>query len=248
MNKEIVIKAENIHHFFIGDDGRKIHALDNITFEVRAGEFFTILGPSGCGKSTLLRILAGIIPQSGGRVVFSDTEAQKSISMVFQSFALFPWLTVKENVEFGLKMLNLPAEEIKILAKEHIQEIGLEGFENLYPKDLSGGMKQRVGIARALAISPKILLMDEPFSSLDAFTAEKLRQEVLNLWIKDKMTVIMVTHLVDEAVEMSDKILVMTPRPGKVEAIVPVSLPRPRSKRSTEFFQLVDKVTEVVKV
>lgn len=247
MNSEYKIKAAAISHDFVDDNG-KVDVLRDISFSVRQGEFFTILGPSGCGKSTLLRIIAGMLKSTKGEVQFSDTENNKNLSMIFQSFAIFPWLTVYENVEFGLKMKGVSGKERSELVKEHIGEIGLNNFENLYPKDLSGGMKQRVGIARALALSPGILLMDEAFSSLDAFTAEKLRKEVLSLWLKDKMTIIMVTHLIDEAIEMADRVLVMTPRPGKVEAIIDVDLPRPRDKRSQEFFDLVDKINELVKI
>lgn len=248
MNENFLIKAEKIGQTFLNEDGNRIEVLHNISFEVKEGEFLTILGPSGCGKSTLLRILVGITKQSRGEVVFSSTGLKSETAAVFQSFALFPWLTAYENVEFGLKMRGFSDKDRERLVKEHLQETGLTRFENSYPKDLSGGMKQRVGIARALAISPRILLMDEPFSSLDVFTATKLRREVLEFWVKDKMTVVMVTHLVDEAIEMADRVLVMTPRPGKIEATIEVGLPRPRNTRSPEFFQLVDKIIDLVKV
>lgn len=246
MSEEFAIRVNGVGHSFSDEDGKKFEALRGISFDVKRGEFFTILGPSGCGKSTLLRILSGIMKPSHGKVEFSSED--KNLALVFQSFALFPWLTVYENVEFGLKMRGVLQQKRTSLVKEHIQEIGLTPFEDSYPKDLSGGMKQRVGIARALATSPNFLLMDEPFSSLDAFTAEKLRNEVQALWLKDKMTVVMVTHLVDEAVEMADTVLVMTSHPGKVEAVVPVNLPRPRNRRSPEFFALVDKIMEIVKI
>ncbi len=248
MNDKNVIRSDKISHVFLTEDKKRIEVLRNVSFEVERGEFFTILGPSGCGKSTLLRIIAGMVKPTKGVVEFSSSEAGKDFAMVFQSFAIFPWLTVYENVEFGLKMRGVAGNDRENVAREHIQEIGLAGFEDTYPKDLSGGMKQRVGIARALAISPKLLLMDEPFSALDAFTAEKLRKEVLGLWLKDKMTIVMVTHLVDEAIEMSDRVLVMTPRPGQVEAVLPIELPRPRNRRSKDFFDVVDKITEFVKV
>lgn len=245
MNNAVV--AENLSHVFKEEDGKKIEVLRDVSFSVKPGEFFTILGPSGCGKSTLLRIVAGMIPPTKGIIQFHDN-AKSDLSMIFQASAIFPWLTVYQNVEFGLKMRNMPESERQNTVKEHIREIGLSGFEHSYPKDLSGGMKQRVGIARALALNPKILLMDEAFSALDAFTAEKLRQEVLNLWLKDRMTIVMVTHYVDEAVAMSDRVLVMTPRPGRVEKVFPVDLPRPRNKRSSEFFALVDQISEVVRI
>lgn len=246
MNEKYSISVKNISHSF-REDAHRTEVLRNVSFEVRRGEFFTLLGPSGCGKSTLLRILTGMIKSEEGNISLGDRGREDS-AMIFQSFAIFPWRTVYENVEFGLEMKGVPAAKRRSLTEEHVKEIGLAGFENAYPKDLSGGMKQRVGIARALALSPRVLFMDEPFSSLDAFTAEKLRKEVLDLWLKDRMTIVMVTHLVDEAVEMSDKILVMTPRPGRVEAVVPVGLPRPRNKRSKDFFALVDRIMEIVKV
>lgn len=242
-----IITVKNLGHSFLDED-KKTETLRDISLAVRAGEFFTILGPSGCGKSTLLRIIAGMIEPSKGTIEFSPPESVRYLSMVFQSFALFPWMTVEKNVEFGLRMKGVPEKERRHRREEHIREIGLGGFEKTYPKDLSGGMKQRVGVARAMAISPKILLMDEPFSALDAFTAEKLRQEVLDFWLKDRMTIIMVTHLVDEAVEMSDRILVMTPRPGRIEAVIPVDLSRPRNRRSREFFDLADRIMKMVKV
>ena len=247
MNNARAIEVKNISHFFVEEE-KSIHALEGISFAVKKGEFFTILGPSGCGKSTLLRIVAEMVKPTRGEVNFSEESENKALSMIFQSFAIFPWLTVFENVGFGLSMRGISDHERLAIVKEHIKEIGLMGFEHVYPKDLSGGMKQRVGIARALAMNPKILLMDEAFSSLDSFIAAKLRAEVLDLWLKDKMTIIAVTHLVNEAVEMSDRILVMTPIPGKVEAILDINLPRPRDQRSPEFFKLVDRLNEIVKI
>ncbi len=252
MNSELsrhrpVLHVRGISHFFAGETGKRLETLKDISFSVRQGEFFVLLGPSGCGKSTLLRIIAGTIRPTRGEIAFRDGLSKDKISMIFQSFAIFPWLTVRENVAFGLKMKGVPTKEQEKIVAEHIHEIGLHGFENAYPKDLSGGMKQRVGIARALSLNPQLLLMDEPFSALDAFTAEKLRKELLDLWMRDKMTKGMVTHLVDEAVERADRILVMTPIPGKVEAVVPIDLPRPRNRRSPEFFALVDKLTEIVR-
>ncbi|MEK7566721.1 MAG: ABC transporter ATP-binding protein [Patescibacteria group bacterium] len=251
MNENFAIKVNGLDHFFSSDDSRKMEVLRNVSFTVKPGEFSAILGPSGCGKSTLLRILAGMIKPAGGRIDFADNNKgfkNNELAMIFQSFAIFPWLNVYENVEFGLKMKNTPAVERAKKVEEHVKEIGLVGFEKTYPKDLSGGMKQRVGIARALAVEPRLLFMDEPFSSLDAFTANELRQDVLKIWLQDKITILMVTHLVDEAVEMADTVLVMTPRPGQVEAVVPIDLPRPRNRRSKEFFSLVDKIMDIVKI
>ncbi|OHA05667.1 MAG: hypothetical protein A3H69_05395 [Candidatus Sungbacteria bacterium RIFCSPLOWO2_02_FULL_47_9] len=248
MNNQPAIAVKNLSHTFVTEDGKHVEVLKDVSFTVRPGEFFTILGPSGCGKSTLLRVLAGMIKPNHGELLFSDGKTSERLAMIFQSFAIFPWLTVYENVEFGLKMQNVSIHDRRETVHEHIKEMGLTGFEHAYPKDLSGGMRQRVGIARALALNPKILLMDEAFSSLDAFTAERLRKDLLALWSKDRMTIVMVTHLVDEAVEMSDRVLVMTPRPGMVEATIDVSLSRPRDKRSKDFFALVDRANELVKI
>lgn len=246
MNNNYAIKIKNISHTFLDDNGKKTEALRDVSFEVKTGEFFSILGPSGCGKSTLLRILASMAHPTKGEIELVNIE-NKDFAMVFQNFALFPWLTVYRNVEFGLKMRETSEKERSEIVREHIKEIGLVGFEHAYPKDLSGGMRQRVGIARALATDPKILLMDEAFSALDSFTAEKLRQEVLQLWLKDKITILMVTHSVEEAIEMSDRVLVMTPRPGRVEKIIDINIPRPRDRRSKVFFDLVDHANSLVK-
>lgn len=249
MNNNPILNVTSLSHEFSGEnDNKPTPVLRDISFDVGTGEFFSILGPSGCGKSTLLRILAGMIAPAHGTYTFTDRNAQAHLSMIFQSFAIFPWLTVYGNVAFGLKMEGISKEKRNKIVTEHLDEVGLGEFAHRYPKDLSGGMKQRVGIARSLALEPSLLLMDEAFSSLDAFTAERLRKDVLYLWLKDKMSIIMVTHLVEEAVEMSDRILVMTPRPGRVEGIIDINLPRPRNKRSPEFFRLVDQINEIVKI
>lgn len=245
-----ILEIKNLSHSFSEEDnnpsvnrvGKKLDVLRDINFEVERGEFLSIVGPSGGGKSTLLRILAGFIQPSRGTV----EKDFKKLAMIFQNFAIFPWLTVTENIEFGLKMNGVTPKERLQIVQEKIKEVGLVGFEHKYPKELSGGMRQRVGIARALALKPDVLLMDEPFSSLDTFTAEKLRQELMGIWLKYKMTVVMVTHLVEEAVELSDRIVVLSSLPGSVKLEVAVNLQRPRNKRSTEFFHLVDKITEQI--
>ena len=220
-----------------------IRALEKVTFQVKSGEFFTIIGPSGCGKSTLLRIIAGLEKPESGDLMWDE---KPKIGFVFQRFALFPYLTVFENIAFGLKMTGVLEKEQKTIVKELIEEVGLLGFEDKHPNALSGGMKQRVGIARALAINPNVLLLDEPFSALDEFTAVSLRHLLLALWQKRHLTTIMITHLIREAIELSDTIAVMTPAPGTIEHIVPNTLVRPRYLRSKEFFSFEDKLTDFI--
>ncbi len=234
-----ILLLENISHLFKEENGKKTQVLREVSFSVQRGEFMSIVGPSGCGKSTLLRIIAGLIAPTHGHVKNNSSV----MSMVFQNFAIFPWLSVIENVEFGLRMSGMHKSERRAQALEKIRDAGLSGFENKHPYELSGGMRQRVGIARALAVSPDLLLMDEPFSSLDELTAEKLRGDLLALWEKYKMTVVMVTHLVEEAVELSDKIAVLSSRPGAVKKVFSVNLEHPRAKRSKKYFEIVDLVT-----
>ncbi len=237
-NKSALI-ASHLSHTFIGEHNVRLEVLHDLSFEVARGSFLSIVGPSGGGKSTLLRILAGLMRSNHG-IVRLGVATQ---AMIFQNFAIFPWLTVRENIEFGLKMRGVSLTKRHHTVAEKIAEVGLLGFEHKYPKELSGGMRQRVGIARALAISPELLLMDEPFSSLDTFTAEKLRNDLHAIWLKYKMTIVMVTHLVSEAIELSDRILVLSKRPAHVKLDLDVKLPRPRNHRSQEFYALEDKIT-----
>jgi len=233
-----MLKVQNITKNFLLETG-KITALKPVTFEVGEGEFFTLVGPSGCGKSTLLRIIAGLEPSTHGHLIWAKTPR---IGFVFQNYALFPYLTVYQNIEFGLKMTGDLIPKHKKLIKELIGEMGLTGFEDKHPKELSGGMKQRVGIARALAINPNVLLLDEPFSSLDEFTAKALRKLLLSVWRKREITVIMITHLISEAIQLSDRIAVMNSTPGHIERIFINHLDRPRNLRSKDFFELEDQI------
>jgi NitT/TauT family transport system ATP-binding protein len=222
--------------------------LDGIDFTLREGEIVAILGKSGSGKSTFLRILAGLMPASDGRVDYRGQPVAgpvQGIAMVFQSFALFPWLTVLGNVELGLEALGVAATERRRRAVEAIDVIGLDGFENAYPKELSGGMRQRVGFARALVVNPDILLLDEPFSALDVLTAETLRDDLLDLWTERRIPtkgIVIVSHNIEEAVEMADRILIFSSDPGRISADVAVALPRPRDHDSAPFRQIVDQV------
>ncbi len=232
----------------IGKDYGTLHVLDKINFEVYPDEVIAIIGPSGCGKSTLLRILAGLIPQTTGRVILEGKDLKglmPGISIVFQSFALFPWMTVKQNIDIVLKAERASTQEMEQKTQEAINLVGLSGFENSYPRELSGGMKQRVGIARAIVRSPKMLFMDEPFSELDAFTAEVLRSEVIKIWSKKELglrSILFVSHDVHEVAYMADRIIVLGMQPTTVRAIIENKIPRPRDYRSPEFLKLVEQL------
>ncbi len=222
--------------------------LDHVDFTLHDGEITAILGKSGSGKSTFLRILAGLVPPSEGAVEYRGLQVSapvRGIAMVFQSYALFPWLTVLGNVELGLEALGVSGGERRHRAVDAIDLIGLDGFENAYPKELSGGMRQRVGFARALVVNPDVLLLDEPFSSLDVLTAETLRGDLLDLWDDHRIPtkgVVIVSHNIEEAVEIADRILIFSSDPGRIRAQIPIALPRPRSSDGTAFRQIVDEV------
>lgn len=244
MQKEVLLKAINIYKSF-NVDGIEQKVLENISFETKKGEFVCLIGPSGCGKSTLLRIISGLVSTDSGLI---ERSKKLKFSFVFQDFALFPWLNVENNVGFGLKMQGQSEKEIKETVLEHLREMSLDGFEYKHPRELSGGMKQRVGFARALAIKPDVLLLDEPFSALDAFSATKLRKDLIDIWLKDDLTIIMVSHLLEEAVELADKVIVMSANPGKVKKEIKIDLPRPRDKRSKEFFGYVDILNDLIEI
>lgn len=245
------LEVRNVRKVF-KEDKNEILALDSVNFTVNDDEFVCLVGPSGCGKSTMLRIIAGLEHATSGEVIFKGkpiTQPNPKISMVFQLFGLLPWKTAKENVEVPLEVMGVTKTERLESAKAYLKMVHLEGFENTYPHDLSGGMKQRVGIARALALKPEILLMDEPFSSLDELTAKTLRDLVLGIWRKpDKPpnSLIMVSHNVEEAVYMADRVMVMSTRPGKIIGDVKIDIPRPRSEylRAPIYFHFVDEVME----
>jgi NitT/TauT family transport system ATP-binding protein len=222
-------------------DVREVLAVDEIDLKIRNKEFATILGPSGCGKSTLLRIVAGLIRPTRGVVRLDGKIIQvpgQDRGMVFQSYTLFPWLTVRENIQFGLEIAGLPRSEQEKIAQEFVEKVGLKGFENSYPKGLSGGMKQRVAIARALANNPAILLLDEPFGALDAQTRSLMQELLTQVWEELHKTILFVTHDVEEAIFLSDRVFVMTARPGKIKAEIVIPLERPRNYelKATEAF------------
>ncbi|TMA12080.1 MAG: ABC transporter ATP-binding protein [Deltaproteobacteria bacterium] len=219
--------------FFEQNDSRKpgLVALYDICLTVRKKEFVCLLGPSGCGKTTLIRIVAGLLPADRGEVLVNGnpvTSPGRDRCMVFQQFGLLPWRTVLGNVEFGLEIEGVPREERRDISRKYLELVGLNGFEDYYPHQISGGMQQRVGIARALSKKPDILLMDEPFGAVDAQTREQLQEELLKIWAKTDTTVIFVTHSIDESIYLSDRVVVMHSRPGRIKEEVLVDLPRPR--------------------
>ncbi len=222
--------------------------IDGISLDLHEGEIVGLLGRSGCGKSTLLRIIAGLIQPSSGDVTYRGKTVlgpMRGVAMVFQSFALFPWLTVLQNVEFGLDTAGVAEAERRRRALSAIDLIGLDGFESAYPKELSGGMRQRVGLARALVVHPDLLLMDEPFSALDVLTAETLRTDLVDLWIEGRLpikSVLMVTHNIEEAVLMCDRVIVLAPNPGRIEREVRIDLMHPRNRLDPQFRQRVDEI------
>jgi NitT/TauT family transport system ATP-binding protein len=245
MDKAVILT--NITKVFRESPIKETVALRQVDLEIAAGEFFVILGPSGSGKSTLLRVMSGLDTLHQGKAELGADRKKSEVGFVFQQFALLPWLSVYENVELGLLAKGIPDHERKEIVVRELKQFGLEKFADSHPKELSGGMRQRVGLARALAIDPKIIFMDEPFSELDSFTAEELRKELLRIWQERKPTVVMVTHLIEEALELADRIAVLTPLPGKIEKIVVNHLPRPRNERSPEFYRLEDELYTLIK-
>jgi NitT/TauT family transport system ATP-binding protein len=216
--------------------GKPVTALDGISLEVADNEFSVIVGPSGCGKSSLLRLVAGLARPTEGWIRLSGkpiTAPGSDRGMVFQSYTLFPWLTVQKNVEFGLELRGLPSAERLQIARRFIAEVGLEGFETAYPRQLSGGMMQRVALARALANDPEILLMDEPFGALDSQTRSLMQELLLKIWEHSKKTVLFITHDIDEAILLGDRVYVMTARPGRIKETIEIEIPRPRTVDAT---------------
>ena len=222
----------------------KVEVLKDINLDIAKGEFISFIGESGCGKSTILKLITNLEAPTDGEITI-DGEPVKApsdkVSMIFQEARLFPWLTVEQNIDFTISR-DIPREERKKIVKKHIELVGLKGFENAVPNQLSGGMQQRVSIARGLATNPEILLLDEPFGALDAFTRINMQKETLSIWEKERTTMILVTHDIDEAIFLSDKIVVLSAKPGVVKEIIPVKLPRPRERSSLEFMELRRKV------
>jgi NitT/TauT family transport system ATP-binding protein len=237
---DVILSIKGLTKSFPKDEGSMV-AIENFDLEVHNGEFICILGPSGCGKTTILRIIAGLQNATSGSLTLNGKQISGPGSdrgMVFQEFGLFPWRTVKGNVEFGLEIQKKSEKEMDEISKKFIDLVGLTGFEKSHPNQLSGGMKQRVGIARALASDPAILLMDEPFGALDAQTRNQMQKELLRIWQETKKTIIFVTHSVDEAVFLADRIVVLTTRPGRIKEIYTIDLPRPRDRGDGKFIEL----------
>lgn len=248
MANEILIDVRGVKQNYDTPSATNVTVLEDLNLQVRAGEFLAILGPSGSGKSTFLRIMAGLITPSAGQVLYKGNALQgvnPGVAMVFQNFALYPWLTVVQNAEIGLETVVADREERRRRAEQAIDMVGLDGFENAYPKELSGGMRQRVGIARALVVEPDVLMMDEPFSALDVLTAENLRRDLLELWIEKKIptrAILLVTHSIEEAVYMADRALVLSRDPARIIADVKIALPHWRDRDAEEFKDLVDDI------
>jgi len=246
------VLVDEVSKVYADRGGHPVEALAGVTFTVEAEELVAVVGPSGCGKSTLLNMVAGLLPPSAGLIAFEGALApgRPPTAMVFQEFALFPWRTVQANVELGLEEAGRTAGERHAIARRFIDLTGLGGFERKYPHQLSGGMRQRVGIARALAVDPAVLLMDEPFSALDAQTRQLMQEELLAIWERTRKTILYVTHNIHEAVWMADRVVVLSRRPGRVLDIVPVELKRPRTEAMAAepaLLQAVDRIWALIK-
>ena len=244
---EALVKLENVYMEY-GSGARRFTAVEDVNLELKPGEFVALLGPSGCGKSTLLRIITGLQNASRGTVYYRGEPllgVNPHASIVFQSFALFPWLTVLENVNLALKVKGVEEPNRSKIATDLLDRVGLDGFESAYPRELSGGMRQKVGFARAMAVEPELLCLDEPFSALDVLSAESLRGELLELWIEGKIptkAILMVSHNIEEAVLLADRVVIMDKEPGRIIADHAIDLPHPRQRKSPEFQAIVDQV------
>jgi NitT/TauT family transport system ATP-binding protein len=244
---DLVIR--NLTRSFVRDDGELLTAIEKIDLTIRQKEFICVLGPSGCGKTTFLRMIAGLDQATSGEIMLDGEQIQgpnPKIGIVFQEYSLFPWLNVIDNLAFGLEIQGIGREERYRIAHQYLDLVGLSQFSQSYPSELSGGMKQRVAVARALALEPVVLLMDEPFGALDAQTRNLLQKELLEIWQKTKKTIIFVTHSVDEAVFLGDRLVVLTSRPGRICEVIPIDLIRPRDRTSIEFAQLRRQVLDLI--
>jgi NitT/TauT family transport system ATP-binding protein len=239
-----MVRVTNLTKTYRSRDGSTLSAITNLTLTIRDGEVVTVIGPSGCGKTTLLRVIAGLVPYDAGEVLVDDRPVRRpgpDRAVVFQHFALLPWKTALDNVAFGLELAGVPLAQRRDRARELVKLVGLDGFEHRLPRELSGGMQQRVGLARALLVAPAILLMDEPFGSLDDQTRRMMQDQFMALHAAQPKTVLFITHSMEEAVRLGDRVVLMTPRPGRVREIIDVPLPRPRPEdveATREFVEL----------
>jgi NitT/TauT family transport system ATP-binding protein len=243
------LEIRDLKQSFPRDDGTQLVVLDQLSFDVQDKEFVCILGSSGCGKTTLLRLIAGLDDAREGSIVLDGekmTGPSPKVGFVFQEYSLFPWRNVIDNIAFGLEMKGIPKDDRYRIAEQYLDLVNLSQFKTSYPSELSGGMRQRIAVARALALEPVLLLMDEPFGALDAQTRNMLQKELLDIWDKTKKTIIFITHSVDEAVFLADRIIVLTPRPGRICQIFPVELHRPRDRTSVEFAQVRRQVLDLI--
>jgi len=253
MMNDIKLEVNNISKTYVSSKGESFRALKDVNLQVKDREFVALLGPSGCGKTTLLKLIAGLIEPSSGEILLDGKKIRgpgANRGMVFQKYSLFPWLNVWENIEFGLRLNGMPKEKRYELVEHYIRLIGLMGFENAYPRELSGGMQQRVAIARTMVTNPEILLMDEPFGALDTQTRSLMQELLLDVWEKDNKTVLFVTHDVEEAIFLADTIYVSTAQPGTIKAKIDVRIPRPRTfetKTSRRFLKLNKQLREMIR-
>ena len=249
------LELRGLNKGFRRGGGERIEVVRDFSLDVRDLEFLAVIGPSGCGKSTLLRLIDGLIPADSGTIRLDGADVTGVVGghgrgMVFQSFDLFPWRTTRGNVEFGLEVMDVPAAKRREISRHYIDLVGLGGFEDSYPHELSGGMQQRVGLARALAIKPEVLLMDEPFGALDVQTRDILQDELLGIWSRERKTVVFVTHSIEEAIYLADRIAVITPRPARVEHLIEVPFDRPRDeavKSAPRFLELRGEIWAMLK-
>ena len=245
----MTLKVVHLSKSFEKGEHEVVEALADVSIELEDKEFVCVLGPSGCGKSTLLRIIAGLERPTSGKVLIDEgevTRPDRKLGMIFQDYSLYPWRTVNENIALGLELQGVPEEQQAAIVQKYLALTGLSEFRNSYPYELSGGMRQRVAVVRALAVDPIVLLMDEPFGALDAQTRNKLQHDLLDIWDKTKKTILFVTHSVDEAVFLADRIVVLTPRPGTICEVIPIDQPRPRDRTSVEFAKVRRYVLDMI--
>jgi NitT/TauT family transport system ATP-binding protein len=245
----MTLSLEHLSKQYTKNGQETVDSLTDISVEINDGEFVCILGPSGCGKTTLLRLIAGLETPTTGKVLIDGTVIDRpnpKLGMIFQDYSLYPWRTVNENITFGLELHGIAKEHRDAVAQNYLALAGLSGFGNSYPYELSGGMRQRVAVVRALAVDPSVLLMDEPFGALDAQTRNRLQLDLLDIWEKTKKTIIFVTHSVDEAVFLADRIVVLTPRPGHICEIIQIDHPHPRDRTSVEFAKVRRYVLDLI--